>query len=98
MKQQHRQEQSDASSPPPPPWCWCGRCRCQVLTYRWGYLGKYDVVVTKRDEGGVLVLKGNEALLSPDEALGTWTSYGIALKVRQSGRQAGREGNQASKQ
>lgn len=65
-----------------------------MLTYRWGYLGKYDVVVTKRDEGGVLVLKGNEALLSPDEALGTWTSYGIALKVRQSGRQDNQASNE----
>lgn len=51
-----------------------------VQTYRWGYLGKYDVTVSRRDESGLLLLKGNEALLSPPEQTGSWTSFGLSLK------------------
>jgi hypothetical protein len=54
--------------------------QANVHTYRWGYLGKYDVVVTHKDESGVLILKGNDSLLTTEEASGTWTSYGVALR------------------
>ena len=48
--------------------------------YRWGYLGKYDVVVSQRDESGVLIFKGNESLLSRTEQSDTWSSFGVGLK------------------
>ena len=40
---------------------------------------QYDVVRTTRDESGLLLYKGNEALLSAEEAQGTWTYTGVGL-------------------
>ena len=40
---------------------------------------QYDVVRTARDESGLLLYKGNEALLADAEAQGTWTYMGVGL-------------------
>jgi len=52
----------------------------KTYVYRWGYLGKYDVIVNEQDESGVLLFKGNESLLTGIEQSRTWSAFGLALK------------------